>query len=280
MPRPKRPGWSKITITVSEEVSREIRILAASRGEEMGTLVDYAIKHLTGLAASRGGASEEIPSWIPARAIRPVVSETVSHRATAIGRGNPIRVAVFVLQKLNDDPIAGPFTPLKHLKVTGRLTLQSISASMFRSIIAKAIPAAQFEVGAETDAKTMKFLDAVIQSTDRFIRCLKTAFRLDAEWRTVWTPKSAASFGILFGERLAKSLDEDTVETASEEAAVAVAGMVVSLVRERSDATELLKDGHPSALAALLIQGSHPKRRRRDPESFSDEGDITSSLMS
>ncbi|MDR3572300.1 MAG: hypothetical protein P4L50_00425 [Anaerolineaceae bacterium] len=44
MPRPKRPGWSKITITVSDKVAREIRVLAAGAGIEMGTYVDRTIR--------------------------------------------------------------------------------------------------------------------------------------------------------------------------------------------------------------------------------------------
>ena len=40
MPRPKRPGWSKITLTVSDAVARYIRVQAAERGIEMGTFVD------------------------------------------------------------------------------------------------------------------------------------------------------------------------------------------------------------------------------------------------
>ena len=279
MPRPKRPGWSKITITVSEEVSREIRILAASRGEEMGTLVDYAIKHLTGLAASRGGASSAIPSWIPARAIRPVEPRAVSLRATAIGRGNPNRVSEFVLQKLSENPIASPFTPLKHLKVTNRLSLQSISAPMLRSIISEAITAAKFEVGSESDPRTLKFLDAILQSVDRFIHCLQTAIPLDAERRRVWTRNSATAFGTLFGERITASLEKGTVEKASKAASVAVAEMVKTFLRRRPNALALLRDEQPIALVDYLVQDSRPRRRgETEPSSAGDQ--IDSSILS
>ncbi|WP_286354886.1 hypothetical protein [Geothrix oryzae] len=44
MARPKRPGWSKITITVSEKVAKEIRVRSAELGIEMGTFVDQTIR--------------------------------------------------------------------------------------------------------------------------------------------------------------------------------------------------------------------------------------------
>ncbi|MDR3572293.1 MAG: hypothetical protein P4L50_00390 [Anaerolineaceae bacterium] len=44
MPRPKRSGWSKITITVSDKVARDIRVAAATKGIEMGTFVDQALR--------------------------------------------------------------------------------------------------------------------------------------------------------------------------------------------------------------------------------------------
>ena len=44
MARPKRPGWSKITITVSEKVAKEIRVRSAEIGIEMGTFVDQTIR--------------------------------------------------------------------------------------------------------------------------------------------------------------------------------------------------------------------------------------------
>jgi hypothetical protein len=44
MPRPKRPGWSKITLTISDKVAREIRLRSAELNIEMGTFVDRTIR--------------------------------------------------------------------------------------------------------------------------------------------------------------------------------------------------------------------------------------------
>jgi len=44
VPRPKRKGWNKITITVSDKVAREIRVRSAELGIEMGTFVDQTIR--------------------------------------------------------------------------------------------------------------------------------------------------------------------------------------------------------------------------------------------
>jgi hypothetical protein len=44
VPRPKRPGWSKITLTISDKVAREIRLHSADLNIEMGTFVDQTIR--------------------------------------------------------------------------------------------------------------------------------------------------------------------------------------------------------------------------------------------
>lgn len=51
MPRPKRPGWSKITITLSEEIAREIRVKSSELGIEMGTFVDQTVRDHRGIPA-------------------------------------------------------------------------------------------------------------------------------------------------------------------------------------------------------------------------------------
>jgi hypothetical protein len=44
MPRPKRPEWTKITITVSKKIAQEIRLRSAELNIEMGTFVDQTIR--------------------------------------------------------------------------------------------------------------------------------------------------------------------------------------------------------------------------------------------
>jgi hypothetical protein len=43
MPRPRRDGWKPVTITLSEEAAKRLRMSAAERYTEMGTLVTNLI---------------------------------------------------------------------------------------------------------------------------------------------------------------------------------------------------------------------------------------------
>jgi hypothetical protein len=43
MPRPKRKGWKPVTLTLSEEAARLLRVHSADRGVEMGTLATSLI---------------------------------------------------------------------------------------------------------------------------------------------------------------------------------------------------------------------------------------------
>jgi len=44
MPRSKSEGWGSVTLTISDEVSRALRILSAMSGEEMGKVADRAMR--------------------------------------------------------------------------------------------------------------------------------------------------------------------------------------------------------------------------------------------
>lgn len=44
MARPKREGWKPVTVTLSEEAARRLRMHAAAKKKEMGTLMDEIIR--------------------------------------------------------------------------------------------------------------------------------------------------------------------------------------------------------------------------------------------
>jgi len=44
MPRPKKTDWERVTITLSTESVRALRVLSAISGVEMGAVADKAMK--------------------------------------------------------------------------------------------------------------------------------------------------------------------------------------------------------------------------------------------
>lgn len=69
MPRPSRPTWNPLTITISKEVADALRVKAAAHSEDMGTLADRILRsalqgvldQLPGIRAPLLAASAEPP---------------------------------------------------------------------------------------------------------------------------------------------------------------------------------------------------------------------------
>ena len=190
MPRPKRPGWSRITITVSDVVAKYIRVQAADQGIEMGTFVDRTInawlRSIQAPEATATPPSGPGPAATAQRAtnkigpIAPTTLDLMDSYPAAVDGDNPTRMAEFAYQKAVANPGSKVFLPLKHLRVADHATPDTISSIMFRSIIASALSAADFEVRSGFGVRTLKFIDAVIQTADQFYRQLQIEFPVDA----------------------------------------------------------------------------------------------------
>ena len=106
MPRPKRPGWSRITITVSEEVSGEVRVKSAERYQEMGTFVDQTIRD-----------HRHIPEALERSFASEVVQLIHDHweRKVQLNRGNPLQVAADMGMDVEDPEFRDGWIPFERL---------------------------------------------------------------------------------------------------------------------------------------------------------------------
>ena len=282
MPRPKRPGWSRITITVSDEISRHIRIRAAELGIEMGTFVNEAIAASLRSPQPPRPAAPPVPEVEPAFREHPALPRAAPANAPT-GQAVPpagsagthfARLADFAHQKAIANPESRLFSPLRHLQVADRLTATALSAAMFRTLIASACSSAGFELAGATDPGTLRFLDAVLQTLDRFFLQLHTAFPLDESRVALWTPGSASAFGTLFGRRLGRTMDGADLEGSAQRVSEAVAGMVKNLARVNANAPELLAREVPERLVSLLTLHEIPLKKR---DSRGPDGDASDS---
>ncbi len=263
MPRTKRPGWSRITLTVSAEVARYIRVQAADQGIEMGTFVDRAMGALLRAAqethANAAPPSDAAPvSHAPRKVqsigppISPSMPDLVDLYPAEMGGDNPSRMAEFTYQKAIADPGSKVFSPLKHLKVADHPSPAAISEAMFRSVISNALSATDVEVGGGFGARTIRFLDALLQTVDQFSQQLQVEFPVDDFRMALWTPHSAAAFGIIFGKRLGAPVHAKDPGGAAKTVSEAVIGMIKGLCRTNPNVPELLKRAAPPHLASLL----------------------------
>ena len=281
MPRTKRPGWSRITVTVSAEVARYIRVQAAEQGIEMGTFVDKTMGALLRSAQEPHGPAA--PPHDPAPAARapgtvppagPSRPDPMDTYPAEVSGDNPTRMAEFTYQKAIAHPGSGVFSPLKHLEVADHGAPTAISEALFRAIIASALSATDVEVGGGFGARTLRFLDALLQTLDQFSRQLQAEFPDDAFRMALWTPQSAAAFGILFGKRLGAPAPGRDPEGTANTVSGAVIAMLKGLARTSPNLPELLKRAAPAQLASLLAL-SETLARKRDQRS--PDGDASDS---
>jgi len=277
MPRPKRPGWSRITITVSDEVSRHIRVRAAELGIEMGTFVNEAVQALLRAPPPPTGhpVPEAEPGFrsgrAPLKAGPPVLREAAGRPAGTAGT-DPAGLAEFVYQQAIASPGSRVFSPLRHLQVAARLTANSLSAAMFRCFIASAWANAGREGAGVTDPGTLRFLDAVLQTLDRFFQELQIAFPIDESRVALWSPDSAAAFGTIIGRRLGQAFDGTDPEGSAQRVAASVSGMVKNLARVNPNAPELLGRDASAHLVSLLMLHETPPTKRGSDGDASDAG--------
>jgi len=268
MPRPKRPGWSKITITVSDEVARYIRVQAADQGIEMGTFVDRTLgASLRAAKAPQATPPPDPPPPSPAqpaagRAGPPIAPDLMDLFPAEASGDNPTRMAEFAYQKAVADPDSRVFRPLRHLQVADDLSPATLSAALFRSIVSSALSAADFEVRCGFGVRTLKFLDAVLQTADQFFRQLQAEFPADDFRMSLWTPHSAAAFGILFGKRIGEPVNGPDLEETAQRVSAAVIGMLKGLTRTNPKAAEFLKREAPAHQASILTLNETQARRR------------------
>ena len=64
MPRPKKVGWERVTITISPEVASALRVLSACSGREMGVIADSTMR-LGGLFKDLDHAQGKEPLRLP-----------------------------------------------------------------------------------------------------------------------------------------------------------------------------------------------------------------------
>ena len=269
MPRPRRPGWSKVTITISDEVGREIRVRAAELGVDMGTFVDQAIRDREGCFSpsshleldqvetpNRRRGSHKDPTLPPA----PVARKVQTIRRARIGGGAPDRIAEFVFQNaiLNQDTKL--FSPVDSARITLRQGRHSMSAALFKGIIAHAVRSSQLVLGDKSDQKSIKFLDALVQCTQHFYQQFEQAFPLDGERQALLTPITAAALGIILGERLALLFETGTSEMIAIEIATGVMRMVKKWHRYNENAAEMLKVTPVDTLVAHLRMYEQPSK--------------------
>lgn len=284
MPRPKRPGWSKITLTVSEEVAREIRLQAVERGMEMGTVVDLAIRALPGFPVFPRTQPATSSAGIRKPGHSPAASEAGSNHPAStehrIGGGQPYRIAAFVVDRLNQRENKPTFLPLKHLALTHRTNGHGISANRFKKLIAASVSESGVTIGSESDTATLRFLNAVIQTADQFFLKLGTPFPQSAARMALWTENAVKAFGTIIGERLvALQKTSDPVKKAPQ-IAEALTRMVENTQRRQPNLVHRLHTEPPPALVALLTEHETLRPRRQAEDPMESDEDLTKSLLS
>jgi hypothetical protein len=120
MPRPKREGWEAVTITVSAEVLRAMRMLTAIGGADMGTYADQAMR--------KGGLLDQAAY---ALGLPPPQQPPLTTKTT------PENVYVPVVAP---EPTAAPKPDAVSERMAIYLQIRSIEKHGFQASLARAVP--------------------------------------------------------------------------------------------------------------------------------------------
>ena len=96
----------------------------------------------------------------------------------------------------------------------------------------------------------------------------------------MWTPNSAAAFGMIIGERLGGASKGGSPGEAAEMVATAVKAMVINLCRRKPDFPELLRREPPSVIEGYLLDHERTGSRREIIEPLEDAAEMGSGLLS
>jgi hypothetical protein len=264
MPRPKRPGWSKITITVSEEVAQAIRINAAERNTMMGTFVDELVR--SHWAVSKPPSRElpqstELQVRFPPETLSDTAPERPISKAFSECQGEPESIADFLYREALVANTADVFSPLPSLKVFRGQTGDGIAYSAFEAFITSAIELTPIYGCTEWDEETRSQLNSMLLA----LECLYQRFDEEVPYkpRVIWGNAAASAFGSILEELILDGggADDEVAKSVSR-----VTQMVKNLLQ--SFPTAFLEAGGGWSSAEWTL---HLRSQDSEPEVEEDE---------